>query len=214
MALSSYGVFEDLIAIGLSPHLRRRGLFLLHAFAAALPRSDRAALLVGGIGAGKTTTGMALLNAGWRLLSNDSPIINPSAEVLSYPGQLAAYPETYARFESTTHLASDVASETERRKITVAAENIWPDVWCNRANASAIFFPQIEARSAHAVERLSRPEALRRLLPHAVEQWDKAMIAEHLNVLRHLVESTNAYVLRLGPEVASIPVLLASTLGD
>lgn len=32
-------------------------------------------LLVGGIGAGKTTTGLSLLNAGWQLLSNDSPVV-------------------------------------------------------------------------------------------------------------------------------------------
>lgn len=210
-ALSTYGVFEDLVAIGLSPHLRRHGLFLIHAFAAVLPHADRGALLVGSIGAGKTTTGMALLNAGWRLLSNDSPIINASAEVLSYPGLLAAYPETYARFESTAHLASNVATD-ERRKITIAAESIQPDVWCDRVSASAIFFLQIESRSDHAVERLGSPEALRRLLPHAVEQWDKAMIPEHLTVLRHLVESTKAYILHLGPDVAAIPSLLASLL--
>ena len=46
LALHTYGVIEDLIAIGLSPHLRRRGMFLIHAFAAALPspRSQTAPL--------------------------------------------------------------------------------------------------------------------------------------------------------------------------
>ncbi len=69
----TYAILEDLIAISLSPHLRRRQKFLLHAFAAAY--EGQAVLLVGGIGAGKTTTGLSLLNAGWQLLSNDSPVV-------------------------------------------------------------------------------------------------------------------------------------------
>jgi len=209
-ALSAYGVFEDLVAIGLSPHLRRRGLFLIHAFAAAYV--SRAALLVGGIGSGKTTTGMAWLNAGWKLLSNDSPIIDASAEVLSYPGLLAAYPETFARFEATTELAKTAPDVDGRQKLTIAAEQIWPDVWIDRAAAGAIFFPQIESRPDHTVESIAPPEALRRLLPHAVEQWDREMIPEHLKVLRQLVESAPAYLLRLGPDVTALPTLLADLL--
>ncbi|MFZ0547648.1 MAG: hypothetical protein WAM60_19530 [Candidatus Promineifilaceae bacterium] len=202
-ALNTYGVLEDIIAIGLSPHLRRRNMFLIHAFAAAY--EGRAALLVGGVGAGKTTTGMALLNAGWRLLSNDSPILTGDGEVLSYPGVLAAYGETFGRFPATAHLASQKPDKLGRAKITIEAEAIWPDVWLDSAPAGAIFFPQIESRKEHLVERLSAPEALRRLLPHAVEQWDRVMIGRHLGVLRNLVEKTPAYLLRLGPDVLGIP---------
>lgn len=225
-ALSTYGALEDLLAIGLSPHMRRRGMFLIHAFAAtptpALPHPQKArigegewagVLIVGSIGAGKTTTGMSLLNAGWKLLSNDSPILNAEGEVLQYPGLLAAYPETFARFPTTVHWAeAHIQTTAGRKKLTVAAEDIWPEVWCNRAPARAIVFPQIEKRAEHALEKLSPPEALRRLLPHAVEQWDTAMMPEHLRVLRLLVERAPAYLLRLGPEVLSIPSLLKRTI--
>ncbi|HLF26109.1 MAG TPA: hypothetical protein VJG32_07225 [Anaerolineae bacterium] len=219
--LTTYGVLEDLIAIGLSPHLRRRGLFLIHAFAAADPHPrplsltrERGVLLVGGIGSGKTTTGMSLLNAGWQLLSNDSPILNSSAEVLSYPGLLAAYPDTFARFEATAGLAQTVPTARGRQKLTLAAEEVWPDVWLDRAPAGAIFFPHIEARADHALEPLNAPEALRRLLPHAVEQWDRELIPEHLKVLRALVEAAPAYLLRLGSEVRAIPALINKVMSD
>jgi hypothetical protein len=218
-AINTYGVLEDLIAIGLSPHLRRRGMFLIHAFGAANPhplplslKEERGVLLVGNIGAGKTTTGMSLLNAGWKLLSNDSPIVNSSGEVLSYPGLLAAYPDTLDRFESTRALAQTTIQTAGRQKITTAAESIWPDVWIDRAHCRAIFFPQIENRSDHAIDPIDPPEALRRLLPHAIEQWDREMIAEHLKVLRNLVESSRAYVLRLSPNVSAIPALLENVL--
>jgi hypothetical protein len=209
-ALNTYGVLEDIIAIGLSPHLRRNDMFLIHAFAAAY--EGRAALLVGGVGAGKTTTGMALLNAGWRLLSNDSPILNDEGMVLSYPGVLAAYGDTFGRFAATEDLATAEPEKKGRAKITVEAEAVWPGVWLDAAPAKAIFFPQIEDRSNHAVERISAPDALRRLLPHAVEQWDRDMIGRHLLLLRNLVEKTPAYVLRLGPDVLGIPDVLAGVL--
>ncbi len=209
-ALDTYGVLEDIIAIGLSPHLRRKDMFLIHAFAAAY--NDRAAILVGGVGAGKTTTGMSLLNAGWKLLSNDSPILNKAGEVLSYPGVLAAYGDTFGRFHTTSHIANNAPEKKGRAKITIEAEAVWPDTWLDRAPAGAIFFPQIESRTDHQLERLSSPQALRRLLPHAVEQWDRAMIPRHLGLLRDLVEKTPAYILHLGPDVLAIPEVLADVV--
>lgn len=204
--LHTYGVLEDMIAISLSPHLRRRGQFLIHAFAAAW--QGRAALLVGGIGAGKTTTGMALLNDGWQLLSNDSPVVLANGRIAQYPGVLAAYAETFARFESTHHLTKQEIAQNGRRKLTISAEGIWPDVWLGQADIGAICFPQIEKRPNHALERLTPSAALARLLPHAMEQWDKAMMPAHLTVLRQLVEAAPAYILHLGPDVGTISAVL------
>ena len=69
LALHTYGVIEDLIAIGLSPHLRRRGMFLIHAFAAAAltPVADRPSLVR------RTPTGEGSLNRRqhWRGKDND-----------------------------------------------------------------------------------------------------------------------------------------------
>ena len=209
-AIDTYGVLEDLIAIGLSPHLRRRGYFLIHAFAAAY--QGRGVLIVGGIGAGKTTTGMSLLNAGWQLLSNDSPILTAEGQILRYPGVLAAYPQTFARFATTAHLAQTPISKTGRPKITLPAEAVWPDVWRDSAPVNLILFPQIENRPAHQLERLPAAAALARLLPHAVEQWDRPLIPRHLSLLRALVEQAPAYVLHLSPDVLTIPPLLETTL--
>ena len=203
-ALDRYGVFEDLLAIGLSPHLRRRGLFLIHAFAAAY--QGQAVLLIGGSGAGKTTTGMALLDQGWQLLSNDSPILNAASQVLQYPGVLAAFPETLQRFEMTRPLAQDVPAG---QKILAAAEDLWPGIWLPHAPIGALIFPQIEDRAAHQLEPLTPPDALRRMLPHAVEQWDRAMIPDHLALLTEMAKNCPAFVLHLGPEVDTIPGLLS-----
>ncbi len=237
-ALTAYGVFEDLVAIGLSPHLRRRDYFLIHAFAATpsptpppsanspMGEGSRVGvLIVGNIGAGKTTTGMSLLNAGWKLLSNDSPIINGDAKILSYPGLLAAYPNTFARFEATKYLLTPSLHPPPsvnspmgegrgegQSKITVAAEKIWRDVWVESATAGMIIFPQIESRRDHYLEPISQPEALRLIIPHAIEQWDRAMIPRHLEILNRLIQSAPAYRLHLSPDVLSIPFVIDSRL--
>ncbi|MFW6096670.1 MAG: hypothetical protein ACOC9Z_01270 [Chloroflexota bacterium] len=210
-SLERYGVLEDLIAIALSPHLRRRGKFLIHAFAAA--QAGRALLLVGDVGAGKTTTGMALLQAGWRLLSNDSPIVDESGDILSYPGLLAAYPDTMQRFPATRALVTGETAPAAQ-KITVAAEALWPNVWTSRASPTAICFPQIGGEDDHRLQPLAAPESLRRLLPHAIEQWDKEMIPSHLAVLRRLAEATQGYTLRLGPDISTLPTLLQQLLDE
>lgn len=211
-AVDTYGVLEDLIAIALSPHLRRRGQFLIHAFAAAY--QGHGVLIVGGIGAGKTTTGMSLLNAGWQLLSNDSPILTDDGQVRHYPGVLAAYPETFSRFTTTAHLAKTAITKEGRKKITLPAETIWSNVWLEQAPVQMILFPQIENRTNHELERLSAPAALTRLLPHAVEQWDRPLIPRHLALLRKLVEQAPAYILHLSPDVLAIPELLEGRLRD
>lgn len=207
----TYAILEDLIAISMSPHLRRRQKFLLHAFAAAF--EGEAVLLVGGIGAGKTTTGLSLLNAGWQLLSNDSPIVAPNGRIQQYPGVLAAYPESFAHFPAMAHLADGGEGEGNgRSKISVTAESIWPDVWSSSAPVRAICFPQIEQRDAHLLESISKPAALARLLPHAVEQWDKTMIPAHLHILRQLVQSAPAYILHLSPDILAIPQAITAVL--
>ena len=92
----------------------------------------------------------------------------------------------------------------------MVAESI--QAWAEQAQACALVFPQIEARAAHALERLAPPEALRLILPHAIEQWDKPMIAGHLALLNQLVQAVPAYRLRLAPDTDSLPGVLAGAL--
>jgi len=211
-ALAAHGVFEDLLAISLSPHLRRRGLFLLHAFAACPPEGGGAALIVGDIGAGKTTTGLALLHAGWKLLSNDSPMLAEAAgdiNVLAYPGLLSAYPDTLARFPELSPIKS---APSVREKVLFAAEAVYPNVWAEAAPAGGILFPQIEPRPEHALEPLPPAEALRLILPHAIEQWDRALIPAHLALLNRLVQAAPAYRLRLAADTSRLPGVIAAGL--
>ena len=207
--LSEYGALEDVLSIALAPHLRRRGAFLVHAFGAALQK--RGILLVGGMGSGKTTTGIALLTAGWQLLSNDSPLLT-EAGIAAYPGELAAFADSWQRFPNLATIGDRPISTRGRPKIGIMPESVWPDVWLEQAPLHLILFPQLEGAVSHVVEPLSPAQTLTLLLPHAVEHWDKVMIPRHLALLRMLVSRAAGFRLRLGSDVAAIPDLIRSLL--
>jgi hypothetical protein len=204
--VGSYGVLEDIVATGLSPHLRRRGLFMIHGFAAALEGCG--ALFVGHFGAGKTTAGLALLNDGWSLLSNDSPIIGSNGRLLCYPGLLAASPKTLEMFPRTRQLLSLADPDDRERKIEFAADQLWPGAWADSAFAGIILFPQIDDVEENTLQPLDGAEALSRLLPHAMESWDKPNLGPHLTTLRELIEAAPAYIVSLGRDLTTLPELI------
>jgi hypothetical protein len=208
--LKTYGLLEDVVAIGLSPHLRRRGFYMAHALAAAT--GEQCVLLVGHIGTGKTTVGISLLENGWKLLSNDSPIIAGGGRILSYPGIMAAYRDTLAMFSRFQSMQDDIDINEKERKVEFFAESLWPGVWRTQATASLILFPTIEATDKCLLEQLKGTAALSRFLPHAMERWDKTTISPHLTILRELVESTPSYILHLGRDLESLPDVINEVL--
>lgn len=220
--LEVYGAFEDVLMISLAPLYRRRGWFPLHAFAALSP-DGRAALITGHMGSGKTTTGLALLNAGWKLLSNDSPLLTSQADqirVLAYPGQLSAFDDSLAFFDTLQRFipdetedqtaAIDLMAPQGPQKRVFRAEEAFEEPWAAMGVAGGVFFPQVVPGLSQS-ELLPVPpkEAVLQLMPQAIEGWDKAAVAQSLQLLRRLVEQVPCYHLRLSPQVEALPALIA-----
>lgn len=207
-ALDHYGAFDDMVIIALGPLLRRRGFFTVHAFAAA--KNGRGVLLVGDIGAGKTTTGFSLLSAGWKLVSNDSPLLSQAENgviISAYPGLLAAFDDTLARFP-VLHPFMGAAGDPPAKR-AFPADAAFADVWQRQARAQALIFPKITpGLKASQVEPLSARDALLALLPNSIERWDRDYIAFHLAILQALVHQAPAYRLLLAPDVPALPDLI------
>lgn len=230
--LETYGAFEDVLMISLAPLYRRRGWFPLHAFAAQAPRG-KVALITGAMGVGKTTTGLALLSAGWKLLSNDSPLLalrsDGQVEVLAYPGRLSAFDDSLARFEGlrrfipreaeSTLKGAGAQAEAEQidllapagpQKRVFRAEEAFAEPWGTAGVAGGIFFPQVIGGSVQSkLVEVSPKEAMLQLMPQAIEGWDKAAIGQTLHLLGKLVEQVPCYQLRLSPQVDQLPALIA-----
>lgn len=217
--LEVYGVFEDVLMISLAPLYRRRGWFPLHAFAGLSP-SGQVALISGHMGSGKTTTGLALLSAGWKLLSNDSPLLTEVAgeiQVLAYPGQLSAFDDSLARFAALRKFIPANAEEPQldllaldRQKRVFRAEDVFDSPWAERGVAGGLFLPQVVPGLAQSeLVEVPPTEAVLHLLPQGVEGWDKEAIGHSLQLLTRLVAQVPCYHLRLAPQVEQLPELLA-----
>lgn len=214
--LSVYGAFEDVLMISLAPLYRRRGWYPLHAFAALAP-TGQAALITGAMGSGKTTTGLALLSAGWKLLSNDSPLLTlrgDKVQVLAYPGRLSAFDDSLARFEQLQKLIpAEVESSPDRPKRVFKAQEVFADPWASAGVAGGVFFPQVVPGLAQSeLVKVNPKEAVLQLMPQAIEGWDKAAIAQNLQLLGRLVEQVPCYTLKLSPQVEQLPALIAGAI--
>lgn len=79
--------------LGLFTRVTARGIYAIHA--GAVERDGRAVLFSGRSGAGKTTLALSLLQRGFRLLSDDLAIVEPSTQrILPYRRSLHVRPET------------------------------------------------------------------------------------------------------------------------
>ncbi len=215
--IDTYGVFEDMIIVALAPLLRRRGFYTIHAFAAAV--DDKAAVLIGDIGAGKSTTGISLLCQGARLISNDSPLLcvneQSGVRLYAYPGMLSTYPDTLSWFPSLSGVVDRATHMDGSEKLSFALDDAWSDKWAMVSSPGALFFPIITpGPKASSIEPLSGFQALQRLVSQSIENWDYETIPANLRALRSLVDSAPAFELRLAPDIQRIPGLIFEAMQD
>jgi len=219
-ALDVYGAFEDINALGLAPLFRRRGRALIHAFAAA--HQGRALLLAGDNASGKTTTGLALLAAGWKLIANDAPLLGQRegrVTAFAFPGLLSVHADALGRIPALGPSLRDPALGPARPdwKLTFPAQKHFPDPWLWEAEVKAVCLLSLDREaepSEHVLARVSPAVALGQMLPHSVDRWDQETLAFQIDLLGRLARQAPVYRLRLGPDVPALPNLLETLLID
>lgn len=204
----AHGRFEDITFTSLAPLLRRRGYFLIHAFAAA--RDGAAVCFVGPSGSGKTTTGLALLLNGYRLLANDAALVESRPDgvyALPTPGLVSIRPRTLDLLPGLRPLLPD---HSPRRLANVSGAELVNGRWAEPTPIRAIYFPQIEDGTRTHRSHENRAVCLAQLMAESVDRWDPDTLHTHLNLLQAISRQARSYRLHLGQDLSQIPPLIAA----
>ncbi len=182
--LLAAGSLEDITMIALAPFLRRHGYHMVHAFAAA---SGTAVLLCGPSGSGKTTTGLALLQHGWRYLANDVTLLREEqgrVQACPSPGAVNIHPHSLDLLPQYGRRLGETRTANVSEKYLLPRTALLGDaVAQSPAVVSAILFPSIAAGDALQISKLPSAIGLARLIEESVDRWDEAAVADHLDLL-------------------------------
>lgn len=211
MDIFRHGHLEDVTFTALAPLLRRLSCYLLHAAAVTTPAG--AVLLVGPSHSGKTTTGLALVLAGWKHLASDVVVLSHSKTgIVAHPtaGVLSARTRSFELLPKLHELLQErrrTGPDVEQEHLTIA-----PKQWSSAMPVTTICFPQVTGESPSSLQRLEGGLALAQLMQESVDRWDADALLQHIEFLTTLSRQVRHYRLALGPDVERLPQLLQATL--
>jgi len=187
--------------------LRLDGLYAVHA--AVLAKARRCVAIIGPSGRGKTTSAVALMRAGYRCLSDDSPLLRESggrAEFLPFASRVSVTDRTISMFEELTVAAASF--RVDSRKRSFAPEDLYRTFPRAGARPVALLFPQIVDRSESRLEALAPARAFEELLPQTLLLLEREVAVDQFAVLSRLVRNVPCYRLHFGGDVPNLPALV------
>jgi hypothetical protein len=205
------GSADTVLQIALAFALRRAGLFHLHAAAVILP-SGVPVLIAGGSGAGKTTTTLALVEAGADYLGDDTLFLSAppgdaaAVDVVAFPREFHIGPATLAAFPRLAPLAGSPARSNKR---PLDPRLAFP----GRSRASLLLrsgavalFPSISAAPVTTAVPLARADAFGHLLASSAALVIDGVVgrAENLALLAALLGAVRCYEIRLGSDLLTM----------
>jgi hypothetical protein len=218
------------LQIALALALRPAGLFHLHAAALVLP-SGVPVIVAGGSGAGKTTTTLALLEAGADYLGDDTLFLHAPApgsgaavDVIAFPREFHLGPTTLAAFPRLGPLAGPPSARGDKRPLdprraypgrhrpSVAVRPLEAD---GGAGAIALF-PSIAAAPVTTLAPIARADAFGHLLASSASLVIDGADGRDENValLGALLGAARCHEIRLGADAIGDPRgAIASRIG-
>lgn len=214
-ALTPLSVSSLLVPI-LREFFATRGWMLLHA-AALQTRSGRGVLLMAESGGGKTTTALALLCAGARLLADDLVVLRAEAgrvHMDGIPEALNLTPKTMDFFpEAAAAAAQSQAPVLPNGKRVLRADAIFPDACPSaRCRLDAICFLRI-AGDRPQLHPLDTATAFGRLLHAHTFAHGQRPLAAAMTVPGMALEGAPAFELHTGPDPRALGPWLMEALG-
>ena len=185
------------------------GLQMVHA--AAVGTEEHGAVLLGGVsGSGKSTTSLwALTSETLRFLGDDYVLVDPDApEVFSLYTTAKIHEPDQAR---VPHVQAELVGRPEEDKLVAFLHGPYRDRIVERLPVTALLLPRVGGDGPRFTA-VGAGEALRRLAPSTVLQFQGSEPGRALAAVRRLVQSVPAFDLALGDDPAATPAAIEAFL--
>jgi hypothetical protein len=202
--------------LGLLKLLRHRGFYILHA-ASVLDTAGRGLLISGTSGSGKSTLAIGLIRHGWGYLSDDAVLLRLQPHgVEASAGRKPFYVDAAA---APAYVGLPLGEEKAdlvggyRRQVHI--EEAYPEQYVPSCLPRVLLFARIVPRAQSTLLPMDQGSALRNLLAQSGPQlFDRDTMAQHLEVLRCLLQQTVIYELQAGLDLYYQPLTLVHLLAE
>lgn len=197
----------------LSQLLKSKGYFFVHC--SAVEKDGAGIIFPGFSGAGKTTSCIALIRAGYGFLGDDRPILHYSSvgnlEFLCFPEPIDVTDYTISLFPELKNYHRFLNNRNLRKRSFVVQE-LYPSIIKDFCIPRIILFPEISSTAESYLEPFSKFEAFKTFLPHSLLAFDKEITQKHFDIIFDLIQTTDCYKLKLGKDIENLPQLVSSIL--
>lgn len=188
--------------------LRRCGLYPIHAAGVFNPEQGAGALIIGDSGSGKSTLTIRLAACGWRYLSDDVLVLveeRAGVEIWGLRRVFAIAETTLAACELPRlekAVGGPILSDPTKRRLEPGV--VFPDGFAQSCVPRTLFFPVITGDAVSRIVKLSRSEAMVRLIKQCPwSSYETSVVPDYLRVVGRLVKQSDAYVLLAGRDILS-----------
>lgn len=203
-------------AFGLLKLLRPRGYYSLHAAGLVSP-AGQGVLLIGSSGSGKSTLTVGVVRQGWQYLSDDAVLLRlDPAGVAALAFRKPCYVDARAVTASTAlPLGEEVPDRWGRPRRLLRLADAYPAQAIASCRPQGLLFARIVPEAHSTIRPLDGPSALKHLLAQSGPQlFDRRSMAQHLDLLKRLVQQTTSCELLAGKDLYQQPARLGPLLDE
>ena len=201
---------------GLLKLLRPLGIYSLHA-AGLAAKNGIGVLLVGASGSGKSTLAIGLIRQGWKYLSDDAVLLQHGSQgVEALACRRSFYIDALRSSEyADLSLGEEAPDSNGRQRRKVGIDEAYPDQYAPRCLPRVLIFPEIKRKDQSTLNRIDPVCALRALLTQSAPQlFDRSTMAQHLELLKRLLQQTDTYDLSAGLDLYRDPAKLIGLIHE
>lgn len=178
-------------------------------------RAGVGCLIIGASGSGKSTLTIGVIRQGWSYLSDDAVLLRRQPDgvaALAWRKHISVDAAAAAAFADLP-LGRAMENLEGRRKRRVGIEAVYPGQQVAGCLPRVLLFSRLMPHAPSAVVPVDPANALKHLLAQShPTSFDRSTMAQHLQVLTHLLQQATSYELRVGLDVYQDPRRLVQLL--